>query len=439
MVVTPERLTPAPTPSASIPVLTSGIGGAEPPLHDRRRLFRALLIVISVHWLFTAAVGDFDVSGSMFAILLLVALTGGIDRVHAALAAAGRAALSVVIATLGLAFGVGVGVNHLTRRGLDGVHLLAVPAVAAALGLLIVAARHAARGGWRRTVATAVGSVLFVYYVLFPATLGVWATHRVAEEPSGLTPAAVDLPFDDVTLSTPDGERLVAWYVPSRNGAAVIVRHGASSSRESMLEHVDVLARAGFGVLAMDARGHGSSSGESNAFGWFAHDISVGVDFLVREANIESGRIGVLGLSMGGEEALTAAASDGRIGAVVAEGATTRTTGDFLEIDKGLAMWLSAPHYWVMYTTADLLSDARPPDRLVDAVAAIAPRPVLVIAAGDVATERTFGARFVDAAPATTQLWVVPNSGHTDGIRTAPEEWRARVLEHFDAALGVSD
>jgi hypothetical protein len=84
---------------------------------------------------------------------------------------------------------------------------------------------------------------------------------------------------------------------------------------------------------------------------------------LVHNVGIDAGRVGVLGLSMGGEEAITAAANDGRIGAVDAEGATMRTTDDFLEIDRGLAMWLSAPHYSAMYTTAECCPTRRRPNR----------------------------------------------------------------------------
>jgi dienelactone hydrolase len=241
--------------------------------------------------------------------------------------------------------------------------------------------------------------------------------------------------FEAVSLTATDGPPLAAWYIPSNNGAAVIVRHGASSSKEAVLDHAAVLAHAGYGVLAMDARGHGDSGGESNAFGWFADDVSIGVDYLVSRSDIVAGRIGALGLSMGGEEVITAAGDDPRIAAVVAEGVTMRSTADFLEIDKGIAMWISAPHYWAMYTTADLLSGAAPPRPLVEAVAAIAPRPLLLIAAGQVDDEQRFAERFADTAPGTTSLWVAPGSSHTRELATAPQEWTERVLALFDAGL----
>jgi hypothetical protein len=88
-----------------------------------------------------------------------------------------------------------------------------------------------------------------------------------------------------------------------------------------------------------------------------------------------------------------------------------------------------------MYETADLLSPASPPMPLRDAVAAIAPRPVLLITAGDVPDERTFAERYRAAAPASTQVWEVEGAGHTGGLATDPDGWRARVIEVFEEAL----
>ena len=116
--------------------------------------------------------------------------------------------------------------------------------------------------------------------------------------------------------------------MPSTNGAAVVLRHGSGSTRNSTLDHAAFLAHAGYGVLLMDARGHGLSGGRINELGWHGpQDIRTGVDYLVQQADVTRG-IGILGLSMGGEEAINAAALDSRIAAVVAEGVGTSTYVD---------------------------------------------------------------------------------------------------------------
>ena len=69
-----------------------------------------------------------------------------------------------------------------------------------------------------------------------------------------------------------------------------------------------------------------------------------------------SDRIAVLGLSMGGEEAIGAAGADGRIAAVVAEGATGRTDADkawFADL-YGFRGRIQLGLEWLQYTLTDL-------------------------------------------------------------------------------------
>ena len=108
---------------------------------------------------------------------------------------------------------------------------------------------------------------------------------------------------------TADGVRLSAWHVPSANGAAVVLRHGATSTRSNTLDEMVVLARHGYGVLATDARGHGRSGGMAMDWGWLGDlDTAAAVTYLSRRPDVDAHRIAVPGLSLGGEEALGAAA-----------------------------------------------------------------------------------------------------------------------------------
>ena len=110
---------------------------------------------------------------------------------------------------------------------------------------------------------------------------------------------------EDVTLHTSDGLELEGWYVPSRNGAAVIVFPGRSGTRRQ----ARMLVRHGYGVLLYDRRGEGRSEGDPDGWGWdFDKDIRAGIDFLKHRADVDPGRIGGLGLSVGGEMMLQTAA-----------------------------------------------------------------------------------------------------------------------------------
>ena len=90
-----------------------------------------------------------------------------------------------------------------------------------------------------------------------------------------------------------------------------------------------MLADNGYGVLMLDVRGHGGSEGDAMLWGWWGEvDVRAGVDFLSSRADVRPGRIGAVGMSMGGEEAIAAAGTDPRIAGVVAEGASGRGTRD---------------------------------------------------------------------------------------------------------------
>ena len=96
---------------------------------------------------------------------------------------------------------------------------------------------------------------------------------------------------------------------------------------------------------------------------------------------------------------------------------------------------LTRAEKWVMYTAAGLLSGAPRPVPLRDAIAAAAPRPVLIIADGAVPDEPTAARWFQATSPATVRVWVVPHAGHTAALTTQPRAWEERVTSFLTAAL----
>ena len=135
-------------------------------------------------------------------------------------------------------------------------------------------------------------------------------------------------PHEDVTLTTSDGLTLKGWYVPSRNGAAVIAFPG----RKGPQPHARMLIRHGYGVLLLDRRGEGESEGDPSTRGWGgARDLHAAVAYLQRRPDVERGRIGGLGLSVGGEMMIEAAASTPGLKAVASEGAGIRSVRELLD------------------------------------------------------------------------------------------------------------
>ena len=79
----------------------------------------------------------------------------------------------------------------------------------------------------------------------------------------------------------------------------------------------------------LDVRGHGGSGGEANLMGWYGElDVKPGIDYLLARGDVSDGRVGVVGMSMGGQQAVAAAGDDPRIRAVVADGVVGRHSSE---------------------------------------------------------------------------------------------------------------
>lgn len=252
------------------------------------------------------------------------------------------------------------------------------------------------------------------------------------------TPATVGLEYESVTLTTTDGVELAAWYMPGTNGAGVVVMHGAGSTRSDVLDQAAVLARSGYTLVLIDARGHGGSDGTAMDFGWYGDlDIAAGTAFLASRPEVDPGRIGVVGFSMGGEEAIGAAAADPRIRAVVAEGATARQAADkawFSDV-YGWRGWVQEQVEKVQYGITDYLTEASSPIALRSAVVNAPGARFLLITAGNVDDEGHAASDIQAGASGRVTVWNVDGADHTGGYDTQPDDWQQRVVEFLDENL----
>jgi pimeloyl-ACP methyl ester carboxylesterase len=175
----------------------------------------------------------------------------------------------------------------------------------------------------------------------------------------------------------------------------------------------------------MDNRGHGASGGVAMDFGWWGErDLGGALDYLETRPDVHNGRIAILGESMGGEEAIGAIGRDARVKAVIAEGVTGRTFADTARLGNNVSGLISRANSWMGYTIAGILSRAPEPQSLRSSLRAAAPRQVLIIAGRD---ELQAGRYYQSASPSNVQLWEIPDSAHTAGLRTHPAEWEQHV------------
>ena len=285
--------------------------------------------------------------------------------------------------------------------------------------------RRRSRAWINRGLAT-VGAVLIAFFVVYPTLLVV---DYLAKPRASIDQSALGLAHETVTFPASDGVRLAGWYVPSRNGAAIVLVHGGGGDRQGTIRHARMLARAGYGVLLYDARGRGESAGHENAFGWeWDRDVRGAVSYLTSRG---IHRIGLLGISTGAEAVVTEAASDPRVNAVVSDGLQGRTAADASHLPFGDRISIEIP-FAVMGAEIRLATGQRQPKPLMQLVHDVArTHPLLLI--GTVGFEREFDRAYTRGTKA--QLWQLPNSAHTQGIDDHPHAYAERVLTLFNRAL----
>jgi dienelactone hydrolase len=348
-----------------------------------------------------------------------------------------RGRVSVLTAIPALAIAVGFAPN-LVKGGPLLIRAASIVLAIASLSLIVGGTVVATRQ--RRLVRLLLASAAVfvatgaVAFVIGPAV----AATNVPRPEIDATPSDLGLVYEDLALRTSDGVTLAAWYVPSSTPASVVLLHGAGSTRSNVLDEAAVLAGAGFGVLMVDARGHGDSAGRAMDFGWHGDaDIAAATTYLTTRPDLDRDRIGVVGLSMGGEEALGASGSNDLIRAVVAEGATARSAADeaWLSDEYGFRGLFQEALEHVQDSVTNLLTSASTPTSMRTAVAASRGTRYLLITAGNVADEGHAAEYIAAAASDRVQTWTVKGADHVAGLQTAPDEWSARVNNFLTEAL----
>jgi fermentation-respiration switch protein FrsA (DUF1100 family) len=244
-------------------------------------------------------------------------------------------------------------------------------------------------------------------------------------------------------LTGPGGVRLAGWYVPSAagtgpTGATVIIAHGWSSNKSSMLDRAVPLHDA-YNLVIVDFRNHGQSEAAPTTQGVReAGDLLAVVDWLETTKGTE--RIAVLGVSMGGATVLNAADDDERIDAVMVESAhATLANAAQARLDRS-GYPLSLPGSWAillgaLIRTGEDVSSADP----VQAMERLDGRPVLIISGG---RDESIGANDADdllaaaeEAGSPAEQRICKSAAHAESDVTCPDDYARWVLGFLERAL----
>jgi dienelactone hydrolase len=399
-------------------------------------LFAAAAAVVAAH----AAVDSFiapepgtgpgdHLARGLVTLALLALAAAAYPRLRAGARAAIAAALGVLVlegAVLAVRDAQATG-----ARGEDWTGFLLGPVALVLLALavtLVWRSRKPGRLRWLRRAALTALTVVGAYLLVVPVAMAILSTHRPR---AAVEQVSLGLPYEQVTLRTSDGLQLAGWYVRSQNGASVI----SYPTRGGKLPQARMLARHGYGVLLLDARGYDGSQGDPNLFGWDdTKDIDAAVAWLQHQPDVHNGRVGGIGFSVGGEMMLQAAAANTRLRAVVSDGAGFRSVRE--EVLRGPRGWFtSVPEQAVQSAALAVMSGTAPPPSLKDLVPRIAPRHVFFIYAGHGTGGEEYNPDYYAAAAAPKVLWKIPEAHHTAGFQTRPREYEQRVVSFFNRAL----
>jgi dipeptidyl aminopeptidase/acylaminoacyl peptidase len=227
------------------------------------------------------------------------------------------------------------------------------------------------------------------------------------------------------------GERLAGWYAPSRNRGAVLLIHGAQADRSSVVAETQILARAGFGVLALDLPGQGASDGRTF---WGVPErraISTAVGWLRGREDVDADRIGAFGHSMGAYVLTQAAVVDERLHALTLAACPTDIVEQNWVTSGSWGLLSRLPAYLALRVSGMPLDDLPK-----DLVGRISPRPVFLLGGELDATVPEYMVRQLFArAGHPKEIWIVAGAHHGDYAAVAPREYAARLEDFFRRTL----
>ena len=254
---------------------------------------------------------------------------------------------------------------------------------------------------------------------LYVAALGIiWLAQRALlflPNPAQTAPDVAGFAgAQSLALTTADNEHLIAWYRPAlATGRFILYFHGNGGNLSREARRIEVLASEGMGVLAVDYRGYGGSSGYPTETGLlldaeasYAKAIALG---------IKPDNLILYGHSLGS-------------GLAVAMAARHKAAALVLEAPFSAAVDVAEERYW-MFPVRAMMRDQFHSDERIKAVTA----PILMLHGEDDGTiPIRFGVRLFALAPEPKTFMRLPGAGHLllqePGVAQRVQSWMAAAV-----------
>ncbi|ERO62103.1 alpha/beta hydrolase [Pseudomonas piscis] len=243
------------------------------------------------------------------------------------------------------------------------------------------------------------------------------------------TPERAKLEYRDVTLTTADGLKLHAWWLPAKAGVpvkgTVLHLHGNGGNLAWHLGGSWWLPEQGYQVLLLDYRGYGLSEGEPSLPAIY-QDLDSAFAWLDQAPEVQGKPLVVLGQSLGGALAIHYLVEhperQARLKAIVFDGvpASYRDVGRYALSTSWLTWPLQVPLSW-------LVPDG---DSAIHSMARLTGVPKLIYhSLDDQLVPLSNGIRLYQAAPPPRVLQLTRG----DHVQTfADPTWRSVMLRYLD-------
>jgi uncharacterized protein len=235
------------------------------------------------------------------------------------------------------------------------------------------------------------------------------------------TPSAYGMAFDDVRLTTDDGERLHGWWIPARPeaghtpAATVVIFHGNAGNISHRMETLRVWHGLGLNVFIFDYRGYGQSTGRATEAGTY-RDARAAWRHVTEERGIEAGEVVLFGRSLGAAVAARLA-TEVEPRALILESTFTSVPDLASELYWWLPVRLLAR---IHYPTAAIVADVR--------------APVLVIHSPDDEIIPYHHGRAIHEAARPPKELMELRGGHNEGFILMGDAYRSGLADFLSRA-----
>jgi uncharacterized protein len=253
------------------------------------------------------------------------------------------------------------------------------------------------------------------------------------------TPGEAGLAYEEINVITPDGFKLNSWLIKAAGPPAgtLVYLHGVGDCKIDGIRFARLMHDRRFNVLLYDARRHGVSSGDYCTYGFYEkYDVVTVIDYLLSRTDIQPGRIGLFGTSMGAAVAIQAAAIDRRVAAIASENSFANLRSIFDDYQKRM---IKLPFHFLrnlVIVRSELKALFKATDVApVNSVRTIHIPIIFLYGNKDQKIRPDYSIRLYEHANEPKELYLVSGAGHTDLWEIGGPAYEQKLITFFDKAL----